>query len=887
MPGLLALALLTQGCSKGLTPDEKAKIDEAAPVKASAAPNAPRKLLVFNLSEGTNHEAVPYAAYALDVLSRNTGAFEVVHSEDMAMFTPDSLARFDAVVFNNTSMLAFEGDRYRRSLLDYVRRGKGVIGIHAATDNFYDWPEGAELMGGWLDGHPWEADGSWLVKIEEPEHPVMAAFKGEGFEISDQIYRHKAPYSREKVRVLMSLDMSAGQNVVVAGVTGADQDVPISWVRNYGEGRVFYCSFGHNPAVFRNAAVLQHLLDGIQFALGDLEADATPSVQLERLLADLAGFEYGESEAGLKALEKYIRYSATSPETLARIEAGLAGVLAGEATLAARHFVCRQLSMIGAEASVDVLSGLLAEPATSDMARYALEGIDGTAVDRVLREALDRTDGAAKAGIITSLGERGDAGSVGALALDAYLECADGLAAAGDRRGARTIYQSLYTPEEPGPIRAAALRGLVQTAPQDGVSLILTVLRSEDRALQPVAISLLDLVGHGEDISVLAAELPRLPVSGQVQLLAALGRRGDKAHVGTVLTAAGNDDAAVREAALTVLAALGSAAEVGLLAERAASAEGREQAAARTSLYRLRGENVNDVIVSGLAGVSPEVQVELIQAIDRRRVDGSVKVLETMAGHGDSQVRIAALRALRAIATPGDLATLLKLLSETQTQAERDEARQTVVAVSKKIEREDRRAREVLKALTGADELPVRLSLIQALGEIEDAQALPTLEGLLADLEAEVVSAAIRALSAWPTAAPLESLLAVARSGPGVQQILALRGVVRLTGLAEDKTEADRLALYQEAMGLAANDNERKVVLSGISGESRPGALELAVSYLSEKALAQEVEAAVIRIAWAIRREHPEAAKAAMQKVVDATGNENTRARAQDRINQM
>jgi len=932
--GLFFLAL--PGCAEkgpAITAEEIRKIESALLAAAPATPRQPRKLLVFTRTEGYRHASIPYITKALELMGVQTGAFEIVVSDRMSAFQPENLRDIDGILFNNSTGLTFDDPALRQSLLDFAKGGKGIIGIHAATDNFFTWPEGAALMGGLFDGHPWTSGGTWRVHIEDPEHPVVAAFKGQDFSINDEIYRQKAPFSRVNQRVLLSLDMTDPTNRSAQGVRDDDTDIPMSWVHSYGQGRVFYTNFGHNKHLVWTPAILQHYLAGIQYALGDLAADATPSVTLDDIMAGLAGYDYGQSRLPLTQLNEYVRSAHISEGGLVRTEQRLVAFLQTGAPLAAQQFVCRQLSIIGTEASAPALSGMLADGATSDMARYALERIPGAAVDKVLREALPRTSGNVQAGTITSLGERGDAGSVGALAdlisdsnptvaaaavaalgriggpaaaqtlkvaldrtsgslrtlaLDAYLKCADGLAAAGDRTGARAIYQSLYAVDEPGPIRGAALRGLVLTAPSDGVALILTALRAGDATLQPVAIGLLDEIDAGEDVSALVTELPRLPSSGQVQLLAALARRGDKAHQGAALQGIKSEDAAVREAALAALAALGDAEVVGLLAQRAALSEGREQAAARTSLYRVRGPQVDDVIIGGLAGASPEVQVELIQALDRRRIDGAVKVLVSAAQDGDSRVRVAALRALKGSGTPRDLSSLLALLAEAQDQAERDEARQTVVVVSRKIVREDRRANAVLKALKKADQLPVRLSLLQALGEIEDAQALPTLEKALSDPEAEVVSAAIRALSAWPTAAPLERLLTVARSSSHeVHQILALRGVVRLTGLASDRPEEKTLALYGEALSLAANDNERKVVLAGIGGHATLGALEMALGHMAEPSLQQEAEAAVLRIAEEVVEENPEAVRAALQRVLQSTANENTRSQAQEILDEI
>ena len=135
------------------------------------------------------------------------------------------------------------------------------------------------MMGGLFAGHPWGGGGTWAVQVEEPDHPINKGFGGKGFLIRDEIYQIKDPYTRENLRILVGLDMTKKRNQRGGR---PDKDNAISWIRIFGDGRLFYCSLGHNNEIFWNPAVLQHYLDGIQFALGDLKADATPSAKLQK-----------------------------------------------------------------------------------------------------------------------------------------------------------------------------------------------------------------------------------------------------------------------------------------------------------------------------------------------------------------------------------------------------------------------------------------------------------------------------------------------------------------------------------------------------------------------------------------------------------------------------
>jgi type 1 glutamine amidotransferase len=526
---ILAVAVQAQSPEKlrDLRTEEIQKIENAVPAKATVQPAKLRKMLVFWRCEGFFHQSIPVCNKAMELLGKKTGAYEVtVCTDDYSIFTPEKLSQFDVVCLNNTTHLKFnpnETPERCKALMDFVKNGKGIVGIHAATDNFYDWPEGMEMMGGKFTGHPWTSGGTWAVKIDEPDHPLMAAFNGKNFKIVDEIYRTDPPlYSRDKQLVLMSLDMSDPTTKNARGVKPSDADTGITWVKTWGKGRMFYCSLGHNDHIYWNPAVLQHYLDGIQFALGDYKIDTTPKpnfssgkgtdmAELQELLGKVKTYDWGQSRLALTEVSEIIKKAYDNKAELAKIEKALLGVLDSDAKRAGKQFVCRQLSIIGTEQSVPVLAGMLAGEETSDMARYALERIPGSAVDEALRKSLRGTRGNVRIGIINSLGQRRDKGAVRILSralggrnqeaamaaaaalgqiadsqaaealaeakgkaegkllsvvLDAYLKCADQMVADGDKIKAMAVYKELQKESMPKPIRAAALTGMINATKQ-------------------------------------------------------------------------------------------------------------------------------------------------------------------------------------------------------------------------------------------------------------------------------------------------------------------------------------------------------------------------------------------------------------------------------------
>jgi hypothetical protein len=686
--GAAFLALIAGNVPAGaqISQDEVRRIREAAPETAAARPKQHRLLLVFNRAEGYRHNAIASCAQAIEILGNKTGAFETVQSDDYSAFLPENLRRFDAVCLNNTTQLKFEDPVLRKSLLDFVAGGKGIIGIHAATDNFPTWPEGQELMGGVFDGHPWTADGTWEVKITDAASPLTAAFGGKNFLLRDEIYRVRQIDLRKNSRVLVALDMQSGRNREVNGVRSSDKDIPISWVRTFGRGRLFYCSLGHNSEVYTNGPVLRHYLAGIQFALGDIQAETTPhpfeamsffdQAKLDGLLYRTALYQYGDSRAPLTELNTFIRWVDDIPAARLAMERQFVEFLKGGGTTAGKQFICQKLALLAGEPSVGTLAGMVADTTTADMALFALEQIPGPAADAALLEALKKSEGRTLIGVVTALGDRrvyaatgvveplvarqeallayaavsslGRIGTAEALAalersfdasrgelraaiLDGMLACAERLRGEGAGSLALAAYRKLSAPGNSLPVRSAALRGIVLSDRANAASVIRETFRGGDRALHPAAAMLVREITDVAGLRAIASELSRLSPPTQIRLLASLAPCRDAQVQQSIVGLLTGRNSGVRIACLETLGAMGDADAVAPIARAASRASRIEQKVARASLAVLHASGLNDTVLALLPRAESKMKVELIKAIGERGIrSGSTRTVSAV-----------------------------------------------------------------------------------------------------------------------------------------------------------------------------------------------------------------------------------------------------------------
>jgi HEAT repeat protein len=420
---------------------------------------------------------------------------------------------------------------------------------------------------------------------------------------------------------------------------------------------------------------------------------------------------------------------------------------------------------------------------------------------------------------------------------------------------------------------------------------VLDLLRSNDPDMQAVAITMVKEL-PGKDVTEgLVKELPKLSPAVQVQLLSVLAERGDWASSGllpAVISYTKGKEPSVRIAALKALGQLGGASNVTFLAEAAAKSKGQEQKAARESLYCLRGGEVDKAILADTLSASGNVKIELIRSIGERNIKNGAETLLRTAQDRDSLVQQESFKVLKALADPEFLPALVQLLVEIKNDSVLREAEKTIAAVALKTEDKNSQADIVLIALPKVTDIKTRCALLNVLGRIGNDIALAAIRAALKSDNEKERDAAIRALSEWPNPKPVDDLLTIAKTSENkVHKILALRGFVRLIGIDENLSADEAIKMYRQAMELSEDAREKKMVLSGLANLKSLAALDMTASYLQDTALQQEAEAAVIKIAEGIYKNHPQQTRDILNKIIETSKNDSLRQQAREILKTM
>lgn len=278
-----------------LTPAWKQKIEALAPSQTRFPSTSPKKILLFSLHTGFEHWVIPHTEEVFKILGSKSKGFDLTASKDIHQFEKASLANYDAIVLNNTcskpdhrhlfwdqlraessadsAAVMAKAQELESNLIEFVSQGGGLLLLHGAVTTLNNSSKFSDLVGASFDYHPPQQQVE--VKVEDPSHPLVAAFPKEGFSHVDEPYFYKNAYAKLNFTPLLFFDNAKihsqrPNQELKSGKTY------VAWIRPEGKGKVMYISPSHNAQSFENPALLQFYLDGLQYVVGDVNCDETP-----------------------------------------------------------------------------------------------------------------------------------------------------------------------------------------------------------------------------------------------------------------------------------------------------------------------------------------------------------------------------------------------------------------------------------------------------------------------------------------------------------------------------------------------------------------------------------------------------------------------------------
>jgi type 1 glutamine amidotransferase len=168
---------------------------------------------------------------------------------------------------------------FTNAILPVATQANQYVGTPGRDQGRGSWPDWDNMIGGWFKFH-WLDPQHIVVKIDDKTSPLTKMFNGQDFDVYDETYTFSInSFSRENVHVLTSInyDKMSFMDRLKESNPRPDHDFGLSWIKREGQGRLFYMALGHDERIYAMKPMMEHLLAGMQYVLGDLKADDAPT----------------------------------------------------------------------------------------------------------------------------------------------------------------------------------------------------------------------------------------------------------------------------------------------------------------------------------------------------------------------------------------------------------------------------------------------------------------------------------------------------------------------------------------------------------------------------------------------------------------------------------
>lgn len=579
--------------------------------------------------------------------------------------------------------------------------------------------------------------------------------------------------------------------------------------------------------------------------------------------------------------------------TSAEREPELIAILTGDAPAAEKALACKRLAVYGSSAAVPELAKLLDNPQLASWSRIALEAIPGSAADEALRKATESLQGNLLIGVINSIGVRRDQNAVELLTLrlrdedaevatasavalghignaaagkslrqalpgatarirsgvaEGCILCAERFLSAGDAAAAIEIYDEVRKADVPRPRKLEATRGAILARQQDGIPLLLELLRGSDKGLFQIALGAVrEFPGSGID-KALAAEIERATPEAAALIIVAMADRPETVDLAAVSKAAKGSAKPVRLAAIAALGRVGTPSHLSSLLEMTLEPDAEIAQTAQTAIADLPGNDVDREIVAQLAKSKGKQYQVLIELVGQRRID-AVPALVKALEQSDSNIRTAALTSLGNTVSPATLNVLISQVIAPRHTDDGPVALQALRTASIRMPDREACATELATAL-GRAPAATKDSLLEILSEMGGTKALQTVGAAARSDDPQLQDTGSRLLGKWSTEDAAPVLLDLARTAPSDKyRSRAVKGYISLARRFKTMPEQQRLEICRNALDVSRQPDERKLVLEVLKLYPSLESLKLAVKASQIPDLKEEAVQAALAIA--------------------------------------
>uniref|UniRef100_A0A7C2NX10 PBS lyase n=1 Tax=Schlesneria paludicola TaxID=360056 RepID=A0A7C2NX10_9PLAN len=557
------------------------------------------------------------------------------------------------------------------------------------------------------------------------------------------------------------------------------------------------------------------------------------------------------------ALSLAIANEGAGQSPLSTKEPELIAILQGEAPAADKALACKSLAIYGSSAAVPELAKLLPDPQLASWARIALEAIPGQAADESLRKAAETLEGNLLIGVINSIGVRRDAAAVELLtaqlkhqnpeigvaaavalghigneaaakslraalsaesaalragAAEGCILCAERFLADGHDADATQLYDEVRQADVPRPRKHEATRGAILARGQDGIPLLIELLSSSDVAQVRLALGTAREFPGSEIDKALAAALDRLEPDRAALVIAAMVDRPKTADLSAVMKAAARGAKPVRLAALAALGRIGTPDSLSLLLAAALESDADIAPTAQAALAELPGEEVDKEIVARLPNAQGPTARLLIELVGQRRIQATSHLVKAL-DQSDKAIRTAALASLGSTVTPKTLSVLIAQVTAPKHADDLPVAVEALKTAATRMPDREACAMELSQAL-GRASAPTKDSLLEILSEVGGTKALQTIGAAAKSNDPQLQDTGSRLLGKWSSVDAAPVLLDLAKTAPSDRyHVRAVRGYISLARRFATMPESQRLEICQNALDVARNTADKKLVL--------------------------------------------------------------------------